>query len=118
MNKIMQDKDYLKFFNNATKTVPILKFLYIINIPLVKLLIHLKLTPFTISTISNLLAFLALLALFFEYNPIIFSILWIMSLFFDIADGIVARKTSSSSANGSFYDHFSDQIKVFYYLFV
>ena len=35
-----------------------------------------------------------------------------LALFLDIADGMVARVTGQSSAQGSFYDHMSDQVKV------
>ena len=107
------DREYLTFLNDATNLVPLLKFLYIINIPLAKALIKLKISPNSISTISNILAILAFISLIFFEMPLIFPIFWILSLFFDIADGIVARKTLLSSANGSFYDHFSDQVKIF-----
>jgi phosphatidylglycerophosphate synthase len=42
----------------------------------------------------------------------LFVFLWVLALFFDICDGIVARATDQKSAVGSFYDHFTDVIKI------
>jgi hypothetical protein len=46
-----------------------------------------------------------------QKNPFIFPVFWLLGLFFDISDGMVARITKQTSASGSFYDHISDQVR-------
>ena len=60
--------------------------------------------------LSNISALLSCLFLFI--NPYIFALFWFLALVFDICDGIVARITKQSSAIGSFYDHYSDIVKI------
>lgn len=83
-----------------------------IAVPFASLCITLKLKPFVITTISNALVIVSLFVLWRLDAPLIFSALWALALVLDFADGIVARRTATSSANGSFYDHFSDKVKV------
>lgn len=107
MNKFKQ------YFNPyVADTIPVLYFLYIVSAPLAWLLIKLRLTPSTITTISNIVAILALYIILVHDNFIIFFLLWVFALIFDICDGMVARVTKQQSAHGSFYDHFTDQIKI------
>lgn len=106
------DPAYRKGFNPATNDVPLLKVLYLMTIPLAKLLARLNIKPNTITSISNVVALMGIGALIWGENPWVFPALWLAALLFDMADGIVARVTGQSSASGSFYDHMSDQIKV------
>ncbi len=106
------DSQYLNNINPATRSVPLLKLLYICSIPLAKLFVFAGIRPNSITSISNLFALSALIFLVCRDEIWIFPLLWILALFLDMADGIVARVTRQSSAQGSFYDHMSDQIKV------
>jgi hypothetical protein len=106
------DPAYRKGLNQATREVPLLKFLYLTSIPLAKLLAYLGLRPNTITSISNVVALVGIGTVLWAENPWYFPLLWILALLFDMADGIVARVTGQSSASGSFYDHMSDQVKV------
>jgi len=106
------DKSYRSNLNRATRDVPLLWLIYVTCIPLAKVCVQLKLSATTISHLSNLLAAFAVAALIWVENPWAFPLLWLAALFFDIADGIVARVTRTATASGSFYDHMSDQVKV------
>jgi hypothetical protein len=106
------DPEYRRNLNQATRQVPLLRALYVLCIPLAKVLVRLNCSPTIITHASNLLACGAVAALAWAQNPWLFPALWLAALFFDIADGIVARTTKRSSASGSFYDHMSDQVKV------
>lgn len=106
------DPEYRRALNPVTLQVPLLRLLYLFCIPLSKALVRLGCSPTSITHVSNLLAIGSVAALIWAENPWLFPALWLASLFFDIADGIVARKTGRASAVGSFYDHMSDQVKV------
>ena len=110
-------KKYNEYFNQAAEHVFILKILYFINIPLVIMFNHFNVKPHTITTLSNISTIISYFFLF--YNTYLFAFFWIMALMLDICDGIVARMTKQSSAIGSFYDHYSDIVKILLlYLFV
>lgn len=98
--------------NKATQTIPVLWLFYVIFIPLAKVLMYFRISPNIITTISNILVLLSLYFLFIPANPIFFSICWLLALGFDVCDGMVARKCNLATANGSFYDHTSDQLKL------
>lgn len=106
------DPEYRANINAATRKVPLLWFMYVLCIPLSKFLVKLRWSPTTITHISNLLAVASVISLAVGTNPWQFVVLWVAALFFDMADGTVARVTKRSSARGSFYDHMSDQVKV------
>ena len=106
------DPEYRRNLNRATLQVPLLRALYLLCIPLSKALVQLGWSPTSITHVSNLLAVGAVAALIWAENPWLFPALWLAALFFDMADGTVARTTGRASASGSFYDHMSDQIKV------
>lgn len=106
------DPKFCAAINQATQAVPLLRFLYLCSVPLAKIFATLGIKPNAITTISNVVALSALAALVFAESPWIFPVLWVLALFVDMADGIVARATKQSSAQGSFYDHMSDQVKV------
>lgn len=99
-------------FNPIVESIFLLKIMYIISFPLAKLFARFNVNPNTITTISNISI---LVALYFLYlgNVIAFIIFWILAEIFDICDGTVARLTNKSSEAGAFYDHFSDQVKIF-----
>jgi hypothetical protein len=103
--------DWSSFYNKATDTVPLLKFLYFISIPVAKILVKTNLTPTHITHMSNLSS---LLSLYFLYssNNLLFFIFQLLALVFDICDGMIARAKKLSTVFGSFYDHFSDFLKV------
>ena len=82
------------------------------SVPLAKLLATIGLNPNAITSISNLLAIASVVTLVWVENPWWFPLLWLMALFFDMADGIVARVTGQTSASGSFYDHMTDLLKL------
>ena len=111
------NSNYSQYFNKSTQDIPLLFLLNVFCIPLSKLLIFLRLKPSTITSISNIFSLLAVLSLLYAKNPFIFPVFWLLGLFFDISDGMVARITKQTSASGSFYDHISDQVK-FILLFV
>jgi phosphatidylglycerophosphate synthase len=106
------DPEYRRNLNKVTLQVPLLRALYLLCIPLSKTLVRLGWSPTSITHVSNLLAVGSVAALIWAENPWLFPALWLAALFFDIADGIVARTTGQASATGSFYDHMSDQVKV------
>jgi phosphatidylglycerophosphate synthase len=106
------DPEYRRNLNPATRQVPLLHALYLLCIPLAKILVRLGCTPTFITHLSNASAAAAVAALVWAQSPWLFPALWLAALFFDIADGIVARTTGRTSASGSFYDHMSDQVKV------
>jgi len=106
------DPEYRANFNVATRQVPLVWLMYMLCIPLSKMLVWLNCAPTTVTHISNLLAVASVICLGSGADPWLFVFLWVASLFFDIADGTVARVTGKSSASGSFYDHMSDQVKV------
>lgn len=99
-------------FNPIVESLPLLKYMYIISYPLAKILAQLKVSPNFITTISNLLIVVAIFSLF-KGSIFGFIILWILAEIFDICDGTVARINGLSSETGAFYDHFSDQVKIF-----
>lgn len=106
------DERYIQGFNPATRSVPLLYFLYLSTVPLAKLLIACRIKPNSITTLSNLTAIAGLVFLVQGSSAWLFPMAWMLALLLDIADGIVARVTGQSSAQGSFYDHMSDQVKV------
>ena len=80
--------------------------------PVASVFVLLRIRPSTITTISNAIVLLSLYILWSSHRPRLFAALWVGALVLDFADGIVARRTGTSSANGSFYDHFADKVKV------
>lgn len=112
MTRLFFDERFIQGFNPATRSVPLLYFLYLSTVPLAKLLIVCRIKPNSITTLSNLTAIVALVFLVQGASAWLFPMAWMLALFLDIADGIVARVTGQSSAQGSFYDHMSDQVKV------
>jgi phosphatidylglycerophosphate synthase len=106
------DPKFCAAINQAAQTIPLLRILYLCSVPIAKIFEALGIRPNVITTISNFIALSALAALVFAESPWMFSVLWVLALFVDMADGIVARATKQSSAQGSFYDHMSDQVKV------
>ncbi len=109
---LLFDPKYRSGLNQATRAVPLLRWLYLLAVPLAKLLHGLKLTPNSITHLSNLAAIAAVACLAWAANPWWFPLLWTAALLLDMADGIVARTHGLGSAMGSFYDHMSDQVKV------
>lgn len=107
-----------KALSVATINNPLMIVLSHFTSPLANFFIYLKVKPSTITTFSCIVASLSLYILYTKDWPIVFSLLWIFALILDIADGLVARRTGQSSALGSFYDHFSDKIKIFLLFFV
>lgn len=99
-------------FNPIVESIFLLKIMYIISFPLAKLFARFSVNPNTITTISNISIFVALYFLYLE-NIVAFIVFWILAEIFDICDGTVARLTNKSSESGAFYDHFSDQVKIF-----
>ncbi len=112
MIRLFNDERYIQGFNSATRSVPLLYFLYLSAVPLAKLLIFCRIKPNSITTLSNLTAIAGLIFLAWGSSAWLFQIAWVLALLLDIADGTVARVTGQSSAQGSFYDHMSDQVKV------
>ena len=79
----------------------------------------LGLTPNGITTISLILG---LFTSYFAYHDkyIIAAITWLLSYYFDCADGKMARKFKMTSKFGDLYDHSSDTLKhiiLFYILY-
>lgn len=110
-------KGYKEYISGAADHVPLLRLVYIINFPLVKLFLYYKVQPNTITTLSLISATLSYYFLF--NNLYLFIAFWTFALFFDVCDGMVARATKNYSLNGSFYDHYSDIVKIlFLFLFV
>ena len=103
---------YKQFFNNSTIDIPILHILYTINIPLAFVFIKMKVNPNHLTTMSNISVLASFYFIFFNYHFVYFFLLWMLGLFLDICDGIVARETNQKTSQGSFYDHFTDQIKI------
>ncbi len=108
VNKIPQDLDNPldNFINNIVDT----------QLDLYK---KLNLTPNGITTISLILG---LSTSYFAYNDkyILAALTWILSYYFDCADGKMARKFKMTSKFGDLYDHSSDILKhiiLFYILY-
>ena len=114
MNQIgtsLTSNSFQSYFNPATKYVPSLWLLYFLNVPLIRLVLFLRLTPMQLTHLSNITFFISLYC-YLTNRPVLFFVLQYLALGFDICDGVVARLRGMSSAMGSFYDHFSDQCKV------
>jgi hypothetical protein len=99
-------------FNPIVESIFLLKIMYIISFPLAKIFARFNINPNTITTISNISIVVALYFLYIE-NIVSFICFWMLAEIFDICDGTVARLTNKSSESGAFYDHFSDQVKIF-----
>ena len=108
MNKIIFD-DYI---NPSRKVIPFLYFLYVMAIPLAIFLIKLNLKPNSITTLSNISAAVSYYFILAQDSFLFFSFFWILALFLDMCDGMVSRRTNQMTPQGSFYDHFTDQIKI------
>ena len=109
----MKDGKYVdlqKFINEKAEDVFLLKILYLVSMPLVNFFLKRRFSANQLTSISNLLSISALVSIFYSFY--LFAFFWILALIFDIADGTLARAMNSSSAFGSFYDHFSDHIKI------
>ncbi|MDA8862068.1 CDP-alcohol phosphatidyltransferase family protein [Gammaproteobacteria bacterium] len=99
-------------FNPIVNSIFLLKVLYQISYPVAKLFAKYNINPNTVTSLSNVSAFFSLYFLF-SSQIFIFIFLWILAEIFDICDGTVARIQGTSSEVGAFYDHFSDQVKIF-----
>ncbi|WP_320035338.1 CDP-alcohol phosphatidyltransferase family protein [Halarcobacter sp.] len=99
-----------QFHNKKVSEVFLLKLLYIFSSPLAQVFLLFNIKANTITTLSNISAMISYISIF--YNFYFFFFFWSFSLILDICDGIVARATKTSSAAGSFYDHFSDFLKI------
>jgi phosphatidylglycerophosphate synthase len=106
VNKIPQELDNPidNFINNIVDT----------QLDLYK---NVGLTPNGLTTISLLLG---LSTSYFAYNNkyIIASATWLLSYYFDCADGKMARKFKMTSKFGDLYDHSSDILKHFILFYV
>lgn len=69
-----------------------------------------KCLNFTPNMITTLSLFFGLISAYFLNNDnlLLFSITFLFSYFFDIADGHYARKYNMTSTFGDYYDHFKD----------
>lgn len=105
-----------QYHNKKVTEVFLLKLLYIFASPLARFFIFLKIKPDAITTLSNISAIFSYIAIFFNFY--LFAFFWILALILDICDGITARATDQSNAFGSFYDHFSDFLKILILYFV
>ena len=78
---------------------------------------HLNITPNMITTIGLLCS---LISAYYLYNKDLFIafIFWILSYYFDLLDGYIARKYNMGSVFGGWYDHISDIIKISVFLYV
>jgi len=110
-------KSFGSFVNPKVRGNPLLLFTYMIVSPLARLLVKANISPQSVTHLSNIF-FAVSLFFFLDNNPVAFSTFLIISFILDVADGMVARHTNSSSALGSLYDHSSDDIKIFLLLFV
>ena len=82
------------------------------SFPLAKLLAKCNVHPNIITLTSNVLVVISFYFLFSQ-EIILFIVFWITAEVFDICDGTVARLTGKTSESGAFFDHFSDQVKIF-----
>lgn len=105
-------KGYNLHISKDAEHVLLLKFIYFINFPLLWFFLKFKIKANTVTTLSNLSAVFSFYFLF--NNETAFYALWTFALFLDVCDGMIARATSTSSANGSFYDHYSDIAKILF----
>jgi phosphatidylglycerophosphate synthase len=103
-------------FNQKVKDSTLLHLMYIISSPLAKIFVLYNIKPNTITTLSNLSALISFIFIFYDFY--LFAFFWTLSLILDICDGIVARATKQSNAFGSFYDHFSDVLKIMILYFI
>lgn len=110
-------KPFKTFANPKILGNPLLWLTNAIVSPLARLLVKANISPKSVTHLSNTF-FLVSLYFFLNNNPLAFSALLIVSFIMDVADGMVARYTNTSSARGSLYDHSSDDIKIFILLFV
>ena len=110
-------KSFKTFANPKILGNPLLRFTNIIVSPLARLLVRANISPQSVTHLSNTF-FLASLYFFFNNYPLAFSALLVISFILDVADGMVARYTDTSSARGSLYDHSSDDIKIFLLMFI
>ncbi len=106
-----------KYYNKGCQYCPALKLLYVIaDIP-TQFFIKINITATQITHLSFLSALLSLLCLKLDFKTS-YMIFVLLSILFDVADGMVARATNTGSPFGAFYDHFSDKIKIsLYFLF-
>jgi len=109
--KMNDSLKYSQYFNKATDEVLLLKYLYIMNIPLIRFFLFLRVSPMVVTSLSNLAAIVAICALLVS-EPLLFGVFWFLNLCLDLCDGTLARITGTSSALGGFYDSVSDQFKI------
>lgn len=103
-----------KYYNKGCQYCPALHGLYILaDIP-TQYFIHCGLSATQITHLSFLSAILSL-AFFFYDLKFLYMLFVLLSILFDVSDGMVARATNSGSSFGAFYDHFSDKIKISLY---
>jgi phosphatidylglycerophosphate synthase len=88
---------------------PIDNILYRLSDAANPLFYKLRLTPNMITTLSMLFTILATLAIL-SNCPLLFVILYLVSYFFDVADGSYARRYKMTSKFGDLYDHIKDII--------
>ena len=108
----MYFKRYQKYFNQSTEDIPLLKLLYIMSIPVARIFVLFRVKPNHITTLSNFSVLISLYSILALDTYGYFLFFWMLGLILDICDGIVARETNQKSAQGSFYDHFTDQVKI------
>jgi len=71
----------------------------------------LRFTPNMLTTISLMLAILAVYLFFYDYR-VLAAIIFLISYYFDCADGSFARKYNMVTDFGDIYDHVADIIKI------
>jgi phosphatidylglycerophosphate synthase len=106
-----------KKFNPIVEDIFLLKCLYIISFPLARLFANLRIHPNKITTISNITILISIYFLS-QGSIVLFIVFWIFAEIFDICDGTVARINRLASESGAFYDHFSDQVKIFLFFII
>lgn len=104
------------FFNPSARTNLLMDIFYRLSWPMVPLFARWGISPNQVTTLSLVFTVLSFGAMFVNYWA--FAFLWIFAELLDMADGTLARFTKASSALGAFYDHTSDKVKLFAFLFL
>jgi phosphatidylglycerophosphate synthase len=85
--------------------------MYKITYPLAKLFVYCRVSPNTITFLSMLFVVLSSLSVINNLSIKYFLCLWITAVFFDVADGLVARMSNRVRRHSFGFDHTSDLIK-------
>ena len=111
MNVRPQVRDYIKvsFRENV-----VIWLMYVFAIPIAKIGIYFKISPNGLTSISSVLAAISGLTLLADGFKFLFAPLFILSIVFDFADGLVARVTGNIGRTSFRYDHTSDLFKISY----